>query len=416
MMCKTKWTLSRLVGSTLVLGVALCNGADAAAEKGKVGQAVGSISAKKIYLGNGKVIEDGSVSIDDGKIDGVSGGGSEEVYAITPGLIDLGARAGANLRTVEQSKEVTARLSNAEALDPWGLEWDRLVRTGVTTVLATPMDMNVVGGLSQVVKTAGRESIAARTLKKDAVLRGAMGAQPSQGNSPAFGRPTDFFKRRPTTRMGVEWEWRNAFHQTALGQNEGAERETLTKALKGELPMSIAAWTTQDIRTAIFAIEEVRGKELFQSQGLNKPRVFLDAAAEAWKEPELLVRSGIAVVLPPFTGTGRTREGAFLSRSAPEELRKAGITFALSAHGSGAYDSSLAVQAGAAMSGGLPFEEALKAVTSTPAKLVGVEARTGTIEEGKDADLALWNGEPFQPTSRVVAVIVDGVLVWDGRE
>jgi len=55
-------------------------------------------------------------------------------------------------------------------------------------------------------------------------------------------------------------------------------------------------------------------------------------------------------------------------------------------------------------------------VTSTPAKLVGVEARTGTIEEGKDADLALWNGEPFQPTSRVVAVIVDGVLVWDGRE
>ena len=58
MMCKTKWTMSRLVGSTLVLGVALCNGADAAAEKGKVGQAVGSISAKKIYLGNGKVIED----------------------------------------------------------------------------------------------------------------------------------------------------------------------------------------------------------------------------------------------------------------------------------------------------------------------------------------------------------------------
>ena len=55
-------------------------------------------------------------------------------------------------------------------------------------------------------------------------------------------------------------------------------------------------------------------------------------------------------------------------------------------------------------------------LTSTPAKLVGVEARTGTIEEGKDADLALWNGEPFQPTSRVVAVIVDGVLVWDGRE
>jgi imidazolonepropionase-like amidohydrolase len=68
------------------------------------------------------------------------------------------------------------------------------------------------------------------------------------------------------------------------------------------------------------------------------------------------------------------------------------------------------------MSGGLPFDEALKAVTSTPARLVGADARVGSLEEGKDADLALWNGEPFEPTSRVVAVIVDGVLVWDGRD
>lgn len=67
------------------------------------------------------------------------------------------------------------------------------------------------------------------------------------------------------------------------------------------------------------------------------------------------------------------------------------------------------------MSGGLSFDEALKAVTIVPAKLAGVDKRTGTIEEGKDADLALWNGEPFEPSSRVVAVVVDGVLVWDSR-
>lgn len=402
------------VAAWALCAAVLCSAASA--EKGKVGEKVGSVSARKIYTAAGKVVEDGSVSISDGKIDGVSGGGSEEVYAITPGLVDVGARAGAILWSVEQSDEVTARLSNSEALDPWGLEWERLVKTGVTTVLATPLDQNVVGGLSQVLKTAGPESIAQRTVKKDAVLRGAMGQQPSQGNHPAFGRPTDFYSRRPTTRMGVEWEWRNAFHKTALGQNAGAERETFVKTLKGELPLSIAAWTTQDIRTAVYAVEEVKGKELFKSQGLDKPRVFLDAAAEAWKEPELLARNGIPVVLPPFTATGRTREGAFLPRNAAEELRKNGVSFALSAHGSGSYDSCLAVQAGAAMSGGLPFDEALKAVTAVPAKLAGVDKRTGTIEEGKDADLALWNGEPFEPTSRVVAVIVDGVLVWDARD
>ena len=386
------------------------------AGKGKVGDKVSSISAKKVYTGTGKVLEGGVVSISDGRIDSVSGGGSEEVFAITPGLVDLGARAGAILWSVEQSSEVTARLSNGEALDPWGLEWDRLVKSGVTTVLATPLDQNVVGGLSQVVKTAGADSIAARTVRKDSVLRGAMGQQPSQRNSPAFGRPTDFYARRPTTRMGVEWEWRSAFHKTALGQNEGGERETLAKALKGELVLSIAAWTTQDIRTTVYAVEEVKQKELFRSQGLDKPRVVIDAAAEAWKEPQLLARNGIPVVLPPFTATGRTREGALMPRNAAEELRKAGVVFALSAHGSGSYDSNLAVQAGAAMSGGLPFDEALKAVTSTPARLVGADARVGALEEGKDADLALWNGEPFEPSSRVVAVIVDGVLVWDGRD
>lgn len=390
--------------------------APAHAGKGKVGEKVSSVSAKKVYTGTGKVLEGGVVSISDGKISSVSGGGSEEVFAITPGLVDLGARAGAILWSVEQSDEVTARLSNSEALDPWGLEWDRLVKSGVTTVLATPLDQNVVGGLSQVVKTAGADSIAARTIRKDSVLRGAMGQQPSQRNSPAFGRPTDFYARRPTTRMGVEWEWRSAFHKTALGQNEGGERETLAKALKGELVLSIAAWTTQDIRTTVYAVEEVKQKELFRSQGLDKPRVVIDAAAEAWKEPQLLARNGIPVVLPPFTATGRTREGALMPRNAAEELRKAGVVFALSAHGSGSYDSNLAVQAGAAMSGGLSFDEALKAVTSTPARLVGADERVGALEEGKDADLALWNGEPFEPSSRVVAVIVDGVLVWDGRD
>jgi imidazolonepropionase-like amidohydrolase len=137
--------------------------APAHAGKGKVGEKVSSVSAKKVYTGTGKVLEGGVVSISDGKISSVSGGGSEEVFAITPGLVDLGARAGAILWSVEQSDEVTARLSNSEALDPWGLEWDRLVKSGVTTVLATPLDQNVVGGLSQVVKTAGADSIAART-------------------------------------------------------------------------------------------------------------------------------------------------------------------------------------------------------------------------------------------------------------
>ena len=73
------------------------------------------------------------------------------------------------------------------------------------------------------------------------------------------------------------------------------------------------------------------------------------------------------------------------------------------------------MQAGYAMRGGLPFDAALAAVTVNPAKLLGVEDRVGTVEVGKDADLVLWNGAPFEPTSRVVGVLLDGVLKVDPR-
>ena len=166
----------------------------------------------------------------------------------------------------------------------------------------------MIGGLSVVLKTGGPESIADRTVKADAVLRGSMGSEPSAGNHPAFGRPTDFFSRRPTTRMGVEWEWRNAFFDTALNLNEeDPGRATLVAALQGKLPIFIQAWTTQDIRTAVFLREEVQSRPEFAAAGMNTPRFVIDAAAEAWKEPQLLARSQTPVVLPPFPTAGRTR-------------------------------------------------------------------------------------------------------------
>lgn len=67
------------------------------------------------------------------------------------------------------------------------------------------------------------------------------------------------------------------------------------------------------------------------------------------------------------------------------------------------------------MRGGLPFEAALAAVTLTPARMIGIEDRVGSIAVGKDADLVLWSGVPFELTSRVVGVLVDGRVVLDPR-
>lgn len=386
------------------------------------------IWADRVYTGTGTNYDAGMVAVGGGKISTVAPSRSSDdessdrvlrCFAVTAGLVDVSARIHNGATSVEQSKEVQPDLRVANTLDPFSIEWDRQVRNGVTTVLVNPPDSDVIGGLGVVLKTAGSESIAARTVKADAVLRGSMGTEPSRGNHPAFRTPTDFYSRRPTTRMGVEWEWRKAFYDAAAAAKDGARAfpgsEQLIAALKGDLTVSIQAWATQDIRTAVFLKEEIEREAEFKS-GLDKPRFFIDAAAEAWKEPQLLVRARVPVVLPPFPADGRTRDSAFMARNVAELLRKEGVPFALSSHGSAAPEDGLALQAGYAMQGGLPFENALAAVTSIPARLVGVADRVGTIEVGKDADLCLWNGTPFEPSSRVIAVIVDGVLRYDGRD
>lgn len=378
-----------------------------------------TITAEEVHTGAGRTIANGTITVGNGKITAV-GVGSDDVmpntvlkaYAVTPGLIDASVRIH-DRSSVEQSREVTADLRVAATLDLHAIEWDRQLKSGVTTVLANAPDFNVIGGLGLVLKTGGEPTVAARTVKADAVLRGAIGSQPSQANHPAFGRPTDFFSRRPTTRMGVEWEWRKAFYDAARSRTDPARAfagsETLVSVLKGDLPLAIQAWTTQDIRTAVFLKEEI------EREGLGQPRMFLDAAAESWKEPQLLVRSRTPVVLPPFPVAGRTGEGSFMAWNVAKELHDQGVTIALSSHGAPGYESRLGMQAGYAMRGGLAFDAALAAVTINPARILGVEERVGSIEVGKDADLVLWSGPPFEPASRVIAVVLDGVLKFDGR-
>ncbi len=380
------------------------------------------VTAKTIYTASGEALENAFVSIAAGKIaalgPGRGGGGDEAltVEAVTPGLIDLSVRIDTGEYSVEQSTETAIELDVLDSLDLFSYRWDRELRSGVTTVLVMPLDNDVLGGLGAVLKTGGPEELEARLVKRGAVLRGSLGGQPSRGNFPPRGSPpSTFYARRPTTRMGVEWVFRKAYYdalaaaERPAGADAPADAERhaiLQRTLQGELPLAVQAWATQDIRTAVYLKEEF---------GIR--RMFVDAAAEAWREPDLLVRSGMGVVLPPHTFQGRTgTDGSFFALDTAAKLHELGVQVALSGHGSRDVGMRLARQAGLAMRGGLSFEAALAAVTLVPARLVGVDDRVGSLEVGKDADLVLWNGKPFEATSRIVGVILGGELVVDPRE
>ncbi len=376
------------------------------------------ISADVVYTADGKALENAMVTVSGGKITAVTPGkvvGEDglHVAAITPGMVDLSAQVNSGLQSVEEVSEITPGFRVATTLDPFSVGWARHLRSGVTTVVAHPFDNNCIGGLSVALKTGGELSIEKRTVKADVSLRGAMGGQPSSRNHPMYGRPTDFFSRRPTTRMGVEWEWRKAMFDALLAEGKPerafAGQKELTAVLNGELPVIAKAWATQDIRTAIFVKEEMA------REGKPKMRLIIDGGSEAWREPDLLKRSGTGVILGPYAPNGRTTDNSFYALDSARRLHELGVPLALSSHNTYDANGRLAQQAAFARRGGLPFDAALAAVTINPARMVGIDDRVGSIEVGKDADLALWNGTPFELTSRVVGVVLDGDLVVDPR-
>ncbi len=385
-----------------------------AQEKETKPSADASIFAEVLHTSTGETLENVHVTVKNGRIETITAGtkapeGAVTGAVLTAGMIDLSPHIAVASSAVEQTNEVEARLSVAGALDLFSPTWNRLAKTGVTTVLVSPPDRNVVGGMSAILKTYGPTDLVKRQLNGQPFLRGAMGDAPSSGNRPAFGSPDSVYNRRPTTRMGVEWEWRKAFYDAAAAGEfpdlEFPGADVFRAVLAGNVTLYVQAFTAIDIRTAVFLKEEM------SEQGFGDMNLWIDGGSEAWKDSQLLKRSGSGVVLAPFPSDGRSNERSFMAWRVARDLAESGIRFTLSAHGSTTPGSTLGDQAGRAMHGGLKFQQALNAVTIEPARALGMEDRIGTIAVGKHADLVLWSGTPFELTSRISAVWVDGVRI-----
>ena len=412
--------MSRIIRSQVLTGLVLSLlGAAASAFGESEAETPRTIFVEQAFLAPGQSMDGALITIENGKITAIvpkkgdPGSKAVRAAALTAGMIDASVHIDTGLASVEQVTEVQPQRRVADCLDLYDPRWERQLNSGVTTVLATPRDQNVIGGLGVVLKTGGAPTLAARLVRADAVVRGSIGTGPSDNNHAPRGRPSDFYTRRPTTRMGVEWVWRKAFFDAEsaprVPENDFAGSQILRDVLAGERRLCIEAWTSQDIRTAVFLKEEMR------REGFGEISLMIDSAAEAWREPDMVARAGAMVVLPPFAHDGRTGDGAFFSWQVARELLDRGVPVALSSHGARLAADRLSQQAGYAMRGGLSFDEALAAVTTAPAAMLGVEDRVGSVAVGKDADLVLWSGTPFAPTSRVVGVLLDGRLVLDPR-
>jgi imidazolonepropionase-like amidohydrolase len=217
--------------------------------------------------------------------------------------------------------------------------------------------------------------------------------------------------------MGLVWVFRKSFYD-ALRQRDGlpvygadtADTEALdvlADVHQGRVPLRIQARLQRDILTALRLADE------FQLP------FTLEEATEAYRCLDEIKSAGVPVIFGPIydrpagirrsSGEGRdSRYYTFLA------LLEKGIPTALSAQEFRDEDG-LARQAMYAQRFGVSFDDSLRAVTQTPARLLGLEDQLGTIEAGKRADLILWRGQPLAATSMPAVVLIDGQIVSDRR-
>ncbi|MCB9870040.1 MAG: amidohydrolase family protein [Planctomycetes bacterium] len=380
------------------------------------------LKGAKIYPVASNPIDGGIVVLQGGKIAAVGGAtlaipdGADVIdcagKVITPGLIDAGTSLSVSAKNAnEQSEEVTPHMRILDAIEPGHTAFTRVRANGVTTVQINPGNRNVIGGLGAIVKTWGNTT--AEMLVKDASnLRVTLGAEPGDGNRDIrSGMPRTIYYRRPMTRMGTVWMVRKAFYDAISYREQKTVPdpkqqppvdpglEVLLQVLEGKLTVHTTARAEQDIRTALRIAKEFGYKTVIQG-GTETWRV-IDDVAEAQAK---------VVFSPPSLSGANNPDGAQGRLHTLNMMAERGVPFAIQTESS-LGERSLAHEAMVAMRNGLSFDKALAAVTLVPAQVLGIDDRMGTLQPGKDGDVVVWSGSPFDPTSRAERVFINGRAV-----
>lgn len=373
------------------------------------------IRTKRLHLGDGTVLEGATLVVSRGKVLSIVGkdaavpSATESIVIaeaeVTPGFVEAESRVGMVRGDAdnEEGREVTPWVRAVDGIDKASLAFESLLRTGVTTAVVLPGDRNVIGGVSCALKMVPG---AAEVLSEEVAVHAVIGRGPTARNSAFRGGEPTMFTRRPTTRMGVIAELRRAF-QEAVGRNQPGwdplypEREGLSLARigRGEVPVAFVCQDAAEILAAV---------RLCKEAGI--PRFRVGGTIESTLVMDDLKAAQIPVLIGPLfnPGSGPEKGGAI---SDARRLDKAGLVFALS-RGTDDAGSTLLDIARAAARGGLDPNKALAAITSSPAKVCGLDGRVGTLAVGKDADFCVWSADPMSPTSRLLVAAIGGRIVW----
>ncbi|MCX8160605.1 MAG: amidohydrolase family protein [Candidatus Saccharicenans sp.] len=388
-----------------------------------------AIKAGKILTMAGPVLDNGLILIENGKIKAIGrdiklpeGAAiiDEPEGWVLPGLIDAQSSLGlvdetGRSENEELSDPNVAQLNVIDGLNPFDKRIAQARAAGITAALVSPGRRSVIGGQMAAVRLRG-QTADEMILLSPAGMKFSIGEGPKQ----AFGEKG----RLPSTRMGNVYVIRQALleareyaekwsgYEKKLAEAKKAKKgladiqapkrdlklEALARVVKGELKAFIECYRMDDIGAALRLVDEF---------GL---KAVLVGCAEGYLLAEEISRRKIPVIVGPFGIGPKRTETERVEISNAAKLHRAGVKVVLQSevqYGLGTLEE-LPLVAALAVRGGLPEDEALKAITINAAEVIGVGARLGSLEPGKEADLVIFSGHPFDYRTRVKRVLIAG--------
>lgn len=375
-------------------------------------------NAKLFTMGDKDYLDGGDLLIDQGKV--VQAGtdlpapGAKVIDAsgqyVMPGIVDAHCHIGMWEDGMgqeghdgnEMTGAVTAEMRAIDAINPYDRCFEEALEAGVTTACTGPGSANVIGGQFLAMKTTPG-TVESRLLKDPLALKAAFGENPKR----VYGSQ----KQSPSTRMataaifrqamidGLTYDQRMQDADAAKRPERNLRKEVLAQAATGKLLVKAHAHRADDILTAIRLRDEF---------GLN---MTIEHCTEGYLIADELKRANIPIILGPLLSERSKIELKNLTFAAPAILYKAGVRFGLMTDHPVIPLQYLFLSAALAVREGLPEREALLSITKNAAWTVGLADRVGSLEPGKDADFAIYDGHPLDARVKARQVYVGGELV-----
>lgn len=374
-----------------------------------------ALTNAKIYTVTNGVIENGTIIINNGIIEAVGADinipgdaqvidySGQEIY---PGMIDSGTRLGlSEIGSISEANdfrefgEITPNMQALTAVNPNSVAIPVTRVSGVTSTLTMP-----AGGILP--GTAATISLFGYT--PDQMFAGSKGVVMNFPSTAQRGwrrrTPEQIEKARKKAQETINDAFDKAELYAKIKESDDAryypEMEALAKVVNGEVLLYIEVNSAKDILSALEWVEE-RGYE----------NVVLTGVAEGWRVAEEIAEAGLPVITGPVLSTPTRGSDAYdTAYKNPGLMQKAGIKVALRTMDT-ENSRNLPYNAGFAATYGMGREEALKAITINAAEIMGVGDQLGSIEVGKKANIFVSTGDPFQTSTKILDVFIDGYKI-----